>query len=91
METLARLGFTHRRRAYHYPEGNSYIERFRGARFLQPPILCAPDFLCFQAAMDLLLDRGVQTRPAALWRAKSHSAQGHLEFVVDLKNDALTA
>ena len=28
METLARLGITHRRTAYHHPEGNSYIERF---------------------------------------------------------------
>src|SRR5215475_15822631 len=29
METLARLGITHRRTAYHHPEGNSYIERFQ--------------------------------------------------------------
>jgi putative transposase len=28
MATLARLGITHRRTAYHHPEGNSYIERF---------------------------------------------------------------
>lgn len=28
IETLARLGITHRRTAYHHPEGNSYIERF---------------------------------------------------------------
>ncbi len=28
LETLARLGITHRRTAYHHPEGNSYIERF---------------------------------------------------------------
>jgi putative transposase len=28
MEMLARLGITHRRTAYHHPEGNSYIERF---------------------------------------------------------------
>ena len=28
METLERLGITHRRTAYHHPEGNSYIERF---------------------------------------------------------------
>lgn len=28
METLAQLGITHRRTAYHHPEGNSYIERF---------------------------------------------------------------
>ena len=28
METLARLGITHRRTAYHHPEGNGYIERF---------------------------------------------------------------
>jgi len=27
METLAQLGITHRRTAYHHPEGNSYIER----------------------------------------------------------------
>ena len=28
LETLARLGITPRRTAYHHPEGNSYIERF---------------------------------------------------------------
>jgi len=28
LETLTRLGITHRRTAYHHPEGNSYIERF---------------------------------------------------------------
>ena len=28
IETLGRLGITHRRTAYHHPEGNSYIERF---------------------------------------------------------------
>ena len=28
LETLARLGITHRRTAYDHPEGNSYIERF---------------------------------------------------------------
>ena len=28
LETLARLGITHRRTAYHHPEGNSDIERF---------------------------------------------------------------
>ena len=28
IETLVRLGITHRRTAYHHPEGNSYIERF---------------------------------------------------------------
>ena len=28
LETLARLRITHRRTAYHHPEGNSYIERF---------------------------------------------------------------
>jgi transposase InsO family protein len=27
MEALARLGITHRRTAYHHPEGHSYIER----------------------------------------------------------------
>jgi putative transposase len=28
METLAQLGVTHRRTAYHHPEGDSYFERF---------------------------------------------------------------
>ena len=35
VQTLAELGITHRRTAYHHPEGNSYIERFHrslGAR-----------------------------------------------------------
>jgi hypothetical protein len=28
VETLNRLSITHRRTAYHHPEGNNYIERF---------------------------------------------------------------
>src|SRR5439155_6718388 len=28
LETLGQLSITHRRTAYHHPEGNSYIERF---------------------------------------------------------------
>ena len=28
LETLGRLGITHRRTTYHHPEGNRYIERF---------------------------------------------------------------
>jgi len=28
LETLARLGITHRRTAYHHPEGKIYMERF---------------------------------------------------------------
>ena len=28
METRSQLGITHRRTAFHHPEGNSYIERF---------------------------------------------------------------
>ena len=28
VQTLAKLDITHRRTAYHHPEGNSYIERF---------------------------------------------------------------
>src|SRR5580698_1273846 len=32
IETLNRLGITHRRTAYHHPEGNSYIERFHRSR-----------------------------------------------------------
>ncbi len=31
-QTLAELGITHRRTAYHHPEGNSYIERFHRSR-----------------------------------------------------------
>jgi len=29
LDTLGQLGITHRRTAYHHPEGNSYIERYR--------------------------------------------------------------
>ncbi len=29
IETLVQLGITHRRTAYHHPEGNSYIEQFQ--------------------------------------------------------------
>ncbi len=41
LETLGRLGITHRRTAYHHPEGNSYIERFH--RSLKEEEVCAAE------------------------------------------------
>jgi len=89
LETLARLGITHRRTAYHHPEGNSYIERFH--RSLKEEEVWAAEYRSLQEARDSLArwiaeynydrpHRGVQNRTP-------HEA--FLAFAVDLKTEAL--
>jgi len=90
METLARLGITHRRTAYHHPEGNSYIERFH--RSLKEEEVWAAEYRSLEEGRASIAHwieeynhdrphRGVQNRTP-------HEA--FLAFAVDLKNEALT-
>jgi putative transposase len=90
MATLARLGITHRRTAYHHPEGNSYIERFH--RSLKEEEVWPAEYRSLQEARTSIArwleeynhdrpHRGVQNRTP-------HEA--FLAFAVDLKNQALT-
>jgi putative transposase len=89
LETLGRLGITHRRTAYHHPEGNSYIERFH--RSLKEEEVWTAEYRTLEEARASIArwiaeynhDRphcGVQNRTP-------HEA--FLGFAVDLKNEAL--
>jgi CheY-like chemotaxis protein len=72
LETLGRLGITHRRTAYHHPEGNSYIERFH--RSLKEEEVWTAEYRSLEESRasisrwieeynhDRLLHRGVQNR-----------------------------
>jgi putative transposase len=55
VETLNRLGITHRRTAYNHPEGNSYLERRRGVAQRVPELRPG-------RTEHRSLDRGVQSR-----------------------------
>jgi putative transposase len=90
IETLHRLGLTHRRTAYNHPEGNSYIERFH--RSLKEEEVWTAEYRSLQEACTSIArwiaeynydrpHRGVQNRTP-------HEA--FLSFAVDLKNQALT-
>ena len=90
IETLHRLGITHRRTAYNHPEGNSYIERFH--RSLKEEEVWTAEYRDVQEARASIArwiqeynhdrpHRGVQNRTP-------HEA--FLSFAVDLKNQALT-
>jgi putative transposase len=89
LETLARLGITHRRTAYHHPEGNSYIERFH--RSLKEEEVWTAEYRTLEEARRGISrwieeynhdrpHRGVQNRTP-------HEA--FLAFAVDLKTEAL--
>jgi putative transposase len=90
IETLNRLGITHRRTAYHHPEGNSYIERFH--RSLKEEEVWTAEYRSVEEARTSIArwieeynhdqpHRGVKNRTP-------HEA--FLSFAVDLKNEALT-
>jgi hypothetical protein len=79
VETLNRLSITHRRTAYHHPEGNNYIERFHRS-LKEEEAWTRVAKLGGSAGLDRSLDRGVQSRPASSWRRKSHSARSLLGF-----------
>jgi putative transposase len=90
METLARLGITHRRTAYHHPEGNSYIERFH--RSLKEEEVWTAEYRSLEEARDSIArwiqeynhdrpHRGVENRTPR---------EAFLAFTAVLKNEALT-
>jgi putative transposase len=90
LETLGRLGITHRRTAYHHPEGNSYIERFH--RSLKEEEVWTAEYRSLEEARASIArwieeynhdrpHRGVQNRTP-------HEA--FLAFADELKNEALT-
>ena len=90
IETLHRLGITHRRTAYHHPEGNSYIERFH--RSLKEEEVWTAEYRSVAEARASIArwieeynhdrpHRGVQNRTP-------HEA--FLAFAAALKNEALT-
>ena len=64
METLGRLGITHRRTAYHHPEGNSYIERFH--RSLKEEEVWTAEYRSLEEARDASLVGSWSTITTAL-------------------------
>jgi putative transposase len=90
IETLNRLGITHRRTAYHHPEGDTYIERFHRMLVGRGSLDVGISKCGRNACQYRSLDRGVQSRPASFWSPKSHSARGLLGFRrCPKKNEAL--
>jgi transposase InsO family protein len=90
LETLNRLGITHRRTAYNHPEGNSYIERFH--RSLKEEEVWTAEYRNVQEARALIA-RWIQEynhdRPhRGVGNRTPHEA--FLSFEVDLRNEALT-
>lgn len=90
LETLGRLGITHRRTAYHHPEGNSYIERFH--RSLKEEEVWTAEYRSLEEARMSIArwieeynhdrpHRGVENRTPR---------EAFLAFTAVLKNEALT-
>lgn len=90
IETLARLGITHRRTAYHHPEGNSYIERFH--RSLKEEEVWTAEYRSLEEAQECIArwiteynhdrpHRGVGNRTPR---------EAFLAFRSDLNSEALT-
>ena len=90
METLARLGITHRRTAYHHPEGNSYIERFH--RSLKEEEVWTAEYRSLdeaRASIARWIEEYNHDRPHRGVRNRT-PREVFLSFAVDLKNEALT-
>lgn len=90
LETLGRLRITHRRTAYHHPEGNSYIERFH--RSLKEEEVWTAEYRSVEEARVSIArwieeynhdrpHRGVENRTPR---------EAFLAFTGVLKNEALT-
>jgi len=90
LETVGRLGITHRRTAYHHPEGNSYIERFH--RSLKEEEVWTAEYRSLEEARESIAHwieeynhdrphRGVKNRTPR---------EAFLAFEGVLKNEALT-
>lgn len=90
LETLARLGITHRRTAYHHPEGNSYIERFH--RSLKEEEVWTAEYRSLEEARENIarwITEYNHDRPhRGVGNRTPHEA--FLDFAVLTKNKALT-
>src|ERR1700728_2289335 len=90
LETLGRLGITHRRTAYHHPAGNSYIERFH--RSLKEEEVWTAEYRSLEEARASIarwIEEYNHDRPhRGVGNRTPHEA--FLAFGVDLKNEALT-
>jgi putative transposase len=90
LETLGRLGITHRRTAYHHPEGNSYIERFH--RSLKEEEVWTAEYRSVEearASIDRWIEEYNHDRPhRGVKNRTPHEA--YLAFAAALKNEALT-
>jgi putative transposase len=90
MEALARLGITHRRTAYHHPEGNSYIERFH--RSLKEEEVWTSEYRSLTEARENIgryLTEYNHDRPH-LGVANRTPHEAFLSFAALTKNEALT-
>ena len=90
LETLGRLGITHRRTAYHHPEGNSYIERFH--RSLKEEEVWTAEYRSLEEARTSIarwIGEYNHDRPHRGVRNRTPQ-EAYLAFAVDLKNEALT-
>ena len=90
IETLARLGITHRRTAYHHPEGNSYIERFH--RSLKEEEVWTAEYRSLEEARNSIarwIEEYNHDRPhRGVGNRTPHEA--FLTFRSDLNSEALT-
>jgi putative transposase len=90
IDTLNRLGITHRRTAYHHPEGNSYIERFH--RSLKEEEVWTAEYRSVEEARTSIarwIEEYNHDRPhRGVANHTPHEA--FLAFAVLTKNEALT-
>jgi putative transposase len=90
METLARLGITHRRTAYHHPEGNGYIERFH--RSLKEEEVGLAEYRNLEEARESIaryLKEYNHDRPHRGLRDRT-PREAYMSFESDLKTQALS-
>jgi putative transposase len=89
-ETLNRLGITHRRTAYHHPEGNSYIERFH--RSLKEEEVWTAEYRSLEEARDCIarwIEEYNHDRPHR-GVANRTPREAFLAFTAVLNSEALT-
>jgi hypothetical protein len=90
LETLARLGITHRHTAYHHPEGNSYIKRFH--RSLKEEEVGLAEYRNLEEARESIwryLGEYNGDRPHRGLRSRT-PREAYISFETDLNNQALS-
>jgi putative transposase len=90
LETLGRLAITHRRTAYHHPEGNSYIERFH--RSLKEEEVWTAEYRSLEEARTSIarwIEEYNHDRPH-YGVGNQTPKEAFLSFAVLTKNEALT-